>query len=90
MKSNATAREEEVRRFPCRYIDSVKSQDGRVLQSNREMRDAFRAHLLDRFAYCPDELLKGFRSYLAASPALWRRKQLVAKVWLLNAKSLMH
>ena len=30
-KSNATAREEEARRFPDRYIDSVKSPDGRVL-----------------------------------------------------------
>ena len=40
VKSNATALEEEVRRFPDRYIDSVKSPDGRVLRSNREMRDA--------------------------------------------------
>ena len=44
VKSNTTAREEEVRMFPDRYIDSVKSPDRRVLRSNREIRDAFRAH----------------------------------------------
>ena len=49
-KCNAIAREEEVRRFPSRYIDSVKSPDGRVLRSNREMRDAFRVHFRDCFA----------------------------------------
>ena len=64
MKSNASAREEEVRRFPGRYIDSVKSPDGRVLRSNREIRDAFRAHFRDRFARCPDLPLQEFRSYL--------------------------
>ena len=31
VKMNATACEEEVRRFPDRYIDSVKTPDGRVL-----------------------------------------------------------
>ena len=41
VKSNATAREEEMRRFPNRYIDSVKSLDERVLRSNREVPDAF-------------------------------------------------
>ena len=30
VKSKANAREEEVRRFPDRYIDSVKSPDGCV------------------------------------------------------------
>ena len=35
VKSNATAHEEEVRRFPDRYIDSVKSPDGHLLRSNR-------------------------------------------------------
>ena len=39
-----------MRRFSGRYIDSVKSSDGRVLRSNREMRDVFRAHFRDRFA----------------------------------------
>ena len=65
MKSNATVREEEVRRFPDRYIDSVKTSDGRLLRSSREMRDAFRAHFRDRFARCPDLPLQEFRSYLA-------------------------
>ena len=54
MKSNATARKEEVRRFPDRYIDSIKWSDGQMLRSNREMPDAFRAHFRDRFARCPD------------------------------------
>ena len=65
MKSNATAREEEVRKFPGRYIDSVKSPDGRVLQPNRKMHDAFRVHFRDRFARCPNLLLQEFCNYLA-------------------------
>ena len=68
MKSNASAREEEVRRFPDRYIDPVKSPDGRVLRSNSEIRDAFRAHFLGRFARCPDLLLQEVRSYLGNFP----------------------
>ena len=68
MKSNATAREEEVRRFPNRYIDSVKTPDGRLLQLSREMRDAFRVHFRDRFARCPDLPFQEFRSYLADFP----------------------
>ncbi len=39
---------EEMRRFPDRYIASVKTADGRLLRSGREMRDAFRAHWCDR------------------------------------------
>ena len=70
MKSNAIAREEEVRRFPRRYIDSGKSPDGHVLRFNREMRDAFRVHFRFCFAYCPDLPLQGFRSYLADFPRL--------------------
>ena len=54
VKSNATAREEEMRRFPDRYIASVKTPDGRLLRSSREIRDAFRAHFRDRFARCTD------------------------------------
>ena len=54
VKTNATVREEEVRKFPDRYIDSVKFPDGRVLRSNHEMREAFRANFRDRFARCPD------------------------------------
>ena len=71
VKSNATACEEEVRRFPDRYIDSIKSPDGHMLRSNREMRDVFRAHFCDRFARCPDLPLQEFRSYLADFPRGW-------------------
>ena len=70
MKSNATAREEEVRRFPDRYIASVKTPDGRLLRSTREIRDAFRAHFRDRFARCTDLPLREFRSYHADFPRL--------------------
>ena len=70
VKSNATAREEEVRRFPDRYIASVKTPDGRLLRSSREIRDAFRAHFRDRFARCTDLPLREFRSYLADFPHL--------------------
>ena len=70
MKSNATAREEEVRRFPGRYIDSVKSPEGRLLRSNREIR----AHFRDRLARGPDLLLQEFRSYLADFPRLGTAK----------------
>ena len=70
VKSNATAREEEVRRFPDRYIVSVKTPDGRLLRSGREIRDAFRAHFRDRFARCTDLPLREFRSYLADFPRL--------------------
>ena len=70
VKSNATAREEEVRRFPDQYIDSVKSPDACVLRSNHEMRDAFQAHFRDRFARCPDLPLQEFRRYLANFPRL--------------------
>ena len=65
MKSNATARE-EVRRFPDRYIASVKTPDGRLLQSSGEIGDAFRG----RFARCTDLPLREFRSYLADFPRL--------------------
>ena len=51
--------------YPDRYIDSVKSSDERVLGSNREMHDAFRAYFRYRFARYPDVLLQEFRSYLA-------------------------
>ena len=66
MKSNVTALEEEMRRFPGRYIDSVKSPDGCVLRSNREILSHFR----DRLARCPDLPLQEFRSYLADFPLL--------------------
>ena len=70
MKSNAIAWEEEVRRFPDQYIDSVKSSDEHVLRSNREIRDTIRAHFRDRVARCPDLPLQEFRSYLADFPRL--------------------
>ena len=41
-----------------------------MVQSNREIRDAFRAHFHDRFASCPDLPLQEFRSYLADFPRL--------------------
>ena len=69
VKSNATARE-EVRRFPDRYIAYVHTQDGRLLRSSREIRDAFRAHFRDRFACCTDLPLREFRSYFADFPRL--------------------
>ena len=69
VKSNATACE-EVRRFPDWYIASVKTPDGRLLWSSREIRDAFRAHFWDRFGRCTDLPLREFRSYLADFPRL--------------------
>ena len=69
VKTNVTARE-EVRRFPDRYIVSVKAPDGRLLRSGREIRDAFRAHFRDRFARFTDLPLREFRSYLADFPRL--------------------
>ena len=77
MKSNVTVREEEVRRFPGRYIDSVKSPNGCLLRSNRRIHDAFRAYFRDRFALCTDLPLQEFRSYLADLPS-----QLAASVAL--------
>ena len=89
MKSNATVREEEVRRFPDRYIAFVKTPDGRLLRSGREIRDAFRAHF--RIAL-PAALISRSGSFVAiwpTSPVLGRLKRLAARVWLLNAKSMM-
>ena len=89
VKCNASARDEEVRRFPFRHIESVKSPDGRMLGSSREMRNAFRGHFRDRFARCPDLPVQEFRSYLADFPRLREAELLAARVWLLNAKSVM-
>ena len=89
VKSNTTAREEEVRRFPDRYIASVKTPYGRLLRSSHELRYAFRAHFRDRF---PAALISRFGSFVAIlpiSPVLGWLKRLVARVWLLNAKSVM-
>ena len=70
VKKNAAAREEEVRRFPDRYIVSLMAPDGRLLRSSREIRDAFRAHFRGRFARCTDLPIRAFRSYLADFPRL--------------------
>ena len=79
-------RKEELRRFPCQYIECVNAPDGRVLRSNREIREAFRTHFRDRFARCPDLQAQVFRDYLADFPRLPR---LVARVRLLNVKSVV-
>ena len=84
MKSNATVRE-EVQRFPDRYIDSVKPPDGQLLQSNGKM--PFRRTFVIAL---PAVLISPFRNFAAilpTSPAMGWLKQLVASVWLLNAKS---
>ena len=65
MKSNVTVREEEVQRFLSRYIDSVKSADGCVLESNRHICDA----LWTLFCY-PNLQLQEFCSHLANFPFL--------------------
>ena len=70
VKCNAFAREEEVRRFPSRHIESVKSPDGHVLRSDREMRKVFRVHFRDRWARCPDLLVQEFHNYLLDFPRL--------------------
>ena len=70
VKTNATAREEKVRRFHDHYMASVKTPDERLLRSSRKIRDAFRAHFRDRFARCTDLPLREFRSYLADFPRL--------------------
>ena len=65
MKCNAFVREKEIRRFSHRFIEFVKSPDGHVLRSNREMHDAFRAHFRYRFARCSDLPIQEFHNYLA-------------------------
>ena len=52
-------------RFPNRYIEFVKSPGGRVLLSNREMREAFWAHRFDR---CPDLPVREFSNNLVDFP----------------------
>ena len=71
MTYNAFMHEEELRRFPSRYIELVKSSDGHVLRSNRGMREAFRAHFRDRFPRCPDLPIQEFLNYSANFPYLW-------------------
>ena len=85
MKSNTSVREEDLRRFPDRYLDSVKSSDGRVLQTNRTFGRTFVIAL-------PAVLISRFRTFAAilpTSPTLGRQKRLAARVGLLNAKSVI-
>ena len=63
-------REEDLRRFSCRYIEFVKSSDEHALRSNRMMREAFREHFRDHFARCPDLSVPEFRNNLADFPRL--------------------
>ena len=65
MKCNTFMREEEVQRFPNRYI---KFDDEHALRLNHEMHRAFQAHFRDRFARCPVLPVPGFCSYLAEFP----------------------
>ena len=89
MKSNASAREEEVQRFPGRYIDSGKSPIGEccdriaryVMPFGRTFVITLPAVLISRF--------RSFAAILPTSPASGRLKRLAARVWLLNAKSVM-
>ena len=61
---------EELRRYTDRYVEFVKSPDGRILRSNPKMREAFWANFRDRFARCPDIPVQDFRNYLANFPRL--------------------
>ena len=80
MKSNATAREEEVRRFPGRYIDSVKFPDGCVLRSSREIRDAFERTFVIALPAILTSRFRSFASTLLTSSAFGRLKRLAARV----------
>ena len=59
MKYGAFVRKEELRRFPHRHIEFVKSPEGHVLQSYREMLEAFRPNFRHCFAHCPDLMVGG-------------------------------
>ena len=63
-------RKEELRRFPCRYIECVNAPDGRVMRSSREIREDFRTLFRGRFARCPDLRFQEFRNYLTDFPRL--------------------
>ena len=70
VRCNAFMCKEELRRYTDQYIEFVKSPDGHVLRSNREMCKAFWAHFRDRFARCPDLPVQEFHNYLADFPCL--------------------
>ena len=59
-----------MQRFPDHYIESIKSSDGHLLPSSREIREVFRVHFRDRFAHLPDLPLQEFRRYLIDFPRL--------------------
>ena len=89
VKSNAFGLEKRFRRFPRWYIDSVKSPDGHVLRSNRDIHEAFRAHFRDGFARLPDLPIQEFRSYLADFIRLQETKRLAARGCLQSVMSVM-
>ena len=70
VRCNAFMHKEELRRFPYRYIEFLKSRDGCVLRSNCEMREAFWVHFRDRFARYRELLVQEFCSYLVDFPCL--------------------
>ena len=72
-----------------RYIEFVKSSDGHALRSNREIRRGFQADFRDRFVRCKTSRFRSFVAIWPTSPAMKRRKRLAARVWLVNAKSVM-
>ena len=54
VRCSAFMRKKELRRYSDRFIEFVKTPDGHVLWSIREVREAFGAHFRDRFARCLD------------------------------------
>ena len=90
MKINTFARKEELWRFPCRYIESIKSPDGCVFRSDWKIREVFRVHFRDRFVCWFDLPVKEFHNYLADFLTFRRWKWLATSIWLLNAKSVTH
>ena len=90
VKSNATAREEEVRKVP-RSVHRICQDPGRASCCDQVVRYvtpfgctfgiALPAALISRSG--------SFVAILPTSPVLGRLKRLAARVWLLNAKSVM-
>ena len=73
VKFNSYVREEEARRFPHRYIESIKSPNEHALQSSREIQEIIRVHFRDCFACLPDLPLQEFCRYLTDFPTIRRR-----------------
>ena len=67
VKCSAFMRKEELRRFPCRYIECVNAPNECVLRSSHEIHEAFQTHFRD---HCPDLQVQEFRNYLADFPRL--------------------